>query len=241
MTDLDTLRRALQAPPATDLGGLPIGQVMVRGRRLRRRRRILAAAGTAALAAVLVTVVASTGQFGKASRPRHLVPPLSPGHSVPQGHNAPYGSVIATGIRDSAGELVFYAVRIHLAQLPKTTFGVMAGYRGPGGKLTGAVESNEFSGPDTAPGFHAVEAPMSANGRAVPEFGYYAGPAAKITGTVDGRSVQADQARWSENPKIVIFWFPARGNPAAHPVTGMAAYNAKGKLLPSGHASPGVG
>jgi len=153
----------------------------------------------------------------------------------------PYGAVISTGIRDSAGELVFYAVRIHVTQLPGTTFGVMGGYRDASGKLTGDVEANEFSGSDTAPGFHAVEAPMTASGQAVPEFGYYAGPAAKITGVVGGRRILADHAQWSVNPKIVIFWFSPSANHGAQAVTGLAAYNAHGKRLPAGHNSAGVG
>ena len=151
-----------------------------------------------------------------------------------------YGAVIRTGIRGPAGELVFYAVKIHIAQLPHTTFGVMGGYQ-KAGKLSAGVESNEVTGPDTAPGFHAVESPMNANGHPVPEFGYYAGPAAKITGIIGGRRVQASHARWSINPTIVIFWFSPRGNPAAHRVTGLAAYNTHGKPLPTGHNTPGLG
>jgi hypothetical protein len=240
MTDLDTLRRALRARPAADLGGLDIGQIMLRGRRVRRRRRMLAAGGTAVLAAVLVTVVISIGLPGGPARVPHPVPALAPAQSADRGPNAPYGAVIQTGIRDSAGELVFYAVKIHMAQLPHTTFGVMAGYQRPG-TLTADVESNEVTGPDTAPGFHAVESPVSANGHPVPEFGYYAGPAAKITGVIGGRRVQASHARWSVNPAIVIFWFSPRGNPAAHTVTGLAAYNTHGKPLPTGHNTPGAG
>jgi hypothetical protein len=103
------------------------------------------------------------------------------------------------------------------------------------------VETNEFSGPDTAPGFHAVVAPEEG----MPEFGYYAGPAAKITGFVGGRRtlahILADHARWSVNPKIVIFWFSPRANPHAQEVTGLAAYNARGKQLPAGHNTVGVG
>jgi len=240
MTDLDTLRRALRARPAADLGRLDIGQIMLQGGRVRRRRRILAASGGAVLAAVLAAVVISAGLPGRPGREPHPVPALAPGHSADRGRNAPYGAVISTGIRDSAGELVFYAVKVHTAQLPQTTFGVMGGYR-KAGKLTADVESNEFSGPDTAPGFHAVQSPTSANGHPVPEFGYYAGPAVKVTGVVNGQRIQAGHARWSVNRTIVIFWFSPRDNPGAHTVTGLAAYNAQGKLLPAGHSSPGVG
>jgi hypothetical protein len=240
MTDLDTLRRALRAHPAADLGRLDIGQIMLLGGRVRRRRRILAASGSAVLAAVLAAVVISAGLPGRPGRVPHPVPALASGHSADRGRNSPYGAVISTGIRDSAGELVFYAVKVHTAQLPQTTFGVMGGYR-KAGKLTADVETNEVTGSDTTRGFHAVESPMSANGHPVPEFGYYAGPAAKITGVVNGRRIQASQARWSVNRKIVIFWFSPRGNPGAHTVTGLAAYSAQGKLLPAGHNTPGTG
>jgi hypothetical protein len=153
----------------------------------------------------------------------------------------PYGAVISTGIRNSAGELVFYAVRVHTAQLPDTTFGIMGGYRKASGKLTADVVDNEFSGPDTAPGFHAVHAPMTVGKEAIPEFGYYAGPAVKITGIVGGRRILADHAEWSVNPKIVIFWFSPRADRFDYAITGLAAFDAHGKRLPAGHNKPSVG
>ena len=157
----------------------------------------------------------------------------------------PEGRVIHTGIRDAAGELVLYGIRIHLHVLPGTQFGIMAAARNGAGVLAPLVETNETAGPDRAPGFHAVEAPLTAGppGVAVPEFGYYAGPAVKITGMAGGREVQARTARWSADPGIVIFWFaPARapGRSAAI-VTGLTAYDAAGQPLPAGHGSPGVG
>jgi hypothetical protein len=153
----------------------------------------------------------------------------------------PFGKVISTGIRNSAGELVFYAVHVHVSQLPDTTFGIMGGYRKTSGNLTADVTTNEFSGPDTAPGFHAVEAPMTAGKDAIPEFGYYAGPAVKITGILDGHRILADHAQWSVNPKIVIFWFSLRADHLDYAITGLAAYDAHGKPLPTGHSGVGVG
>jgi hypothetical protein len=241
VTDLDTLRRALQAPPAAGLGSLHVGQIMARGRRVRRRRRVLTVAGGAAgLAAVVAAAVIVPGA-GPAAGPRHLVPALAPGRSAALGRSGPYGSVISTGIRNSAGELVFYAVRVHAAQLPDTTFGIMSGYRKASGKLTADVLDSEFSGPDTAPGFHAVHAPMTVGKEAIPEFGYYAGPAVKITGIVGGRRILADHAQWSVNPKIVIFWFSPRADRFDYAITGLAAYNAHGKRLPTGHSTVGAG
>lgn len=155
----------------------------------------------------------------------------------------PEGRVIRTGIRNVAGELVLYGIRIHLRVLPGTQFGIMVAARDGAGALTPLVEANETAGPDRAPGFHAVEAPLTVGtpGVAVPEFGYYAGPAVKITGTAGGREVQARTARWSADPGIVLFWFaPATGRSPAT-VTGLTAYDAAGQPLPAGHGSPGTG
>jgi len=155
----------------------------------------------------------------------------------------PEGRVISTGLRDAAGELVFYGIRIDLRVLPGTRFGVMAAARNGAGALTPLVEANETAGPDNAEGFHAVEAPLTAGatGVAVPEFGYYAGPAVKITGTAGGREIQARTARWSAEPGIVIFWFVPAAGRATATVTGLTAYDAAGQPLPAGNGTPGTG
>jgi hypothetical protein len=111
----------------------------------------------------------------------------------------------------------------------------MGGYQNSAGHVSNGVEANEFTGSDVAPGFHAVEAPTTVNGQAVTEFGYYAGPAVKITGTVGGNTVQADQAQWSVNPRIVVFWFSPQADPSGADVAGLAAFNAQGQPLPAGH------
>jgi hypothetical protein len=151
------------------------------------------------------------------------------------------GRVISTGIKDAGGELVFYGVRIQVRQLPGTTFGIMAGLRDSAGGLTPEVEANETQGSDSTAGFHAVEAASSVGSPAlaVPEFGYYAGPAATITAQEGRRQVQAHLARWSVNPRIVIFWFTPRATGSAP--QDLAAYNAAGQQLPVGHATPGHG
>jgi hypothetical protein len=162
---------------------------------------------------------------------------------TPTASPVPAGAVIPAGIRDQAGELVLFVVRIHLRQLPGTGFGIMAGHRATSGTLTGDVETNETTGSATAPGFHAVESPIETGdpGTAIPEFGYYAGPAAKITASAGGKQVQASIARWSLNPQIVIFWFPATARPSATAPHGLTAYDASGHLLPAGHSTPGNG
>jgi hypothetical protein len=153
------------------------------------------------------------------------------------------GRVIPAGYKNAAGELVFYGVRIRARQLPGTTFGIMAGVRDASGALTPEVEANETTGSGTAPGFHAVEAPASVGNPAVaiPEFGYYSGPAATITALDNGRVIHAGLARWSVNPRIVIFWFLPPAAPAGTTLTGLAAYDAAGHQLPAGQATPGNG
>jgi hypothetical protein len=134
---------------------------------------------------------------------------------------------------------VFYGTGIDLKQLPGVTFGIMAAQRDAAGALTPRAETNETAGLATAPGFHAVESPVAV-GRpavAIPEFGYYAGPAAKITARQGNRQVQAALARWSSNPAIVIFWFPA----STAPLTGLTAYGTTGHPLPPGHPAPASG
>jgi hypothetical protein len=149
----------------------------------------------------------------------------------------PYGAVIRTGIQNKPGELVFYAVHVHVKQLPGTTFGIMGGYQDSAGHLSGVVETNETSGSDVSEGFHAIEAPINS----IPEFGYYAGPAAKITGTVGGQTIQASLAHWSVNPKVVIFWFSPADDPSGQDVTSLAAFDAQGKPLPPGNSGVGHG
>ena len=169
--------------------------------------------------------------------------PGAAGSAGPSGPPPRAGRVIPAGFKDPAGELVFYGVRIDLRQLPGTTFGIMAGLRDASGALTPEVETNETTGPDTATGFHAVQSPSAAGSPAVaiPEFGYYAGPAASITAWQGGRLLHADLARWSVNRRIVIFWFARQAGSAGTALTGLAAYDAAGHQLPAGHPAAGQG
>jgi hypothetical protein len=263
VTDLDTFRRALKGQDAAGhpsperdapaARALDAGQIMARGRRLRWRRRLVAGAGSLCLAAAAAGVVTGLSHLTRPPADLDLHPATS-GRSTPvpgdTGGPAPSpeptsvreGQVIATGIQAGDEELVFYAVRIHNSQLPRIRFGIMAGLRSRAGTLTPAVETNETTGAGTAPGFHAIEAPMNVGSPevAVPEFGYYAGPAAAITAQQGGRTVAAQLARWSADSSIVIFWFPATIQTGA-PVASLAAYSSSGHLLPAGHTAPGHG
>ena len=256
MTDLETFRQALKAcdppgwsgpgPGAPHSSALDAGQIMAKGRSLRRRRRLAAAGGSLCLAAAAFAAVTSVGHPGRSSP----VPALSSPHSAgpaaggtgrPAARPAE-GRVIPSGIRVAGGEVVFYGVRIHSHQLPGVSFGIMAALRGPTGGLTPEVETNETTGSGSSAGFHAVEAASSVGSPAVaiPEFGYYAGPAATITAREGGRQVQAHLARWSANSRIVIFWFSPSTSPGRAPHQ-LTAYSTSGHKLPAGNSAPGHG
>jgi hypothetical protein len=146
------------------------------------------------------------------------------------------GDVIGTGIRDSSGELVFYGVKLQEPRLPNTTFGIMGGIRDAAGGLKDLVIANEFSGSDKAPGFHAVTGGANLDGHDVPSFGYYAGPAAKITANIGGATTVAHQASWSADPSVVVFWFDSAADPGR-----LRAYDAAGNKLPTGNTGVGHG
>ncbi len=70
MTDLDILRRALRAQdmhgcPGRD--GLDVGEIIVRGRRLRWRRRVAAAGGAMCLAAAVFGAVTGVSHLARSS------------------------------------------------------------------------------------------------------------------------------------------------------------------------------
>ena len=77
-------------------------------------------------------------------------------------------------------------------------------------------------------------------------FGYYAGPATKVTARIDGTLATARTARWPGYPRIVVFWFtPGTGAPRPSvntAVTDLRAYDAAGAALPAGpRTQVGVG
>jgi hypothetical protein len=150
---------------------------------------------------------------------------------------APLGDVIASGIDLRSGEVVFYGVEVADKALPETSFGIMAGVRKGQGAPTSRVMANEFDGSDRAPGFHAVSGAMNVEGDDIPTFGYYAGPAAKIT----AGGVTARQAVWSEDPGVVVFWFDPADVSRDFTASDLAAFDRTGRKLPTGHSEVGVG
>ena len=255
MTDLDTLREALQTPVRPDAGAgapepLDVGEVITRGRRLRWRRR--AGATTVAACVIAATVAAVTGAGHAGSRPlRTVPPPLGGGRSTPSATPspapsappAPAGKVVPAGTTGSDGGLVFYVFKIGMSAPPGTRFGIVAAHRDAAGRLVPAAEANETSGPGTTAGFHAIEAPMSVGspGTVIPEFGYYTGPAATITGTENGHLVAARIAPWSLDPDVVIFWFPTTAKAGGGPVQNLTARGKAGQRLPAGQPAAGSG
>ncbi|RZU49168.1 hypothetical protein EV385_0904 [Krasilnikovia cinnamomea] len=215
------------------------------------RTRWLYAGGSAVACAAVIavgTVAANAGMTGRTggaaagagAAPAAPVPSTSaatrrPDPSPPKPE--PIGAVIDSGIAAREGSWVFYGVPVAEPALPKVRFGVMAGRRLPGGTLTADVMTNEVTGSDRAPGFHAVQAGMGIEAGQSPTFGYYAGPAARITGRANGRTVTAHQARWSEDRSVVVFWF----DPAVKGIGKLAAYDQGGRKLPTGNAGVGVG
>lgn len=76
----------------------------------------------------------------------------------------------------------------------------------------------------------------SDNGR-IPAFGYYSGPAAKITATIGGKTVQAHQTDWSEDPSVKVWWFDYSTKEPSN----LAAFDAAGAPLPLGDNTFGRG
>ncbi|MGV9804650.1 hypothetical protein, partial [Micromonospora chersina] len=158
-------------------------------------------------------------------------PTPTPGPTEPPAR--PVGAVVGSGIRYGADERVFYVVSVDVPELPGVTIGLVAGRRSPTGELTTDYLVNDVEGTDRRPGFHQIgydqqRVPTDAP---VPTFGYFVGPAARIVGTVDGRHVEARLARWSEDPRLVIFWFDPGVLTPGTPLDGIVARDARGRKL----------
>jgi hypothetical protein len=149
----------------------------------------------------------------------------------------PLGRVIDTGLAAKRGKWVLYAVAVEEKTLPKIHFGVMLGHRLGSGEVVGDIVTNETTGSDRSPGFHGAEGSMAVDAGQSPTFGYYAGPATRITGKSHGKTVTAKQATWSKDRSVVVYWFPA----SVTGVSGLKAYDKAGHVLPAGNTSIGVG
>jgi hypothetical protein len=211
----------------------------------RSRTRWLLISGTAAVCIAAVAtgaVSANAGERPSSPRPAAAAPSFGPSDAPAPDPNpdsgndvAPLGDVIRTGISVKGGEVVLYGVPVD--GMPGITFGVMAGVAGPSGNPTNRVMANEYEGSDKAPGFHAVQGAMNVEGGDFPTFGYYAGPAAKIT----SGEATAKQAVWSEDSSIVIFWFDPADVSGGFTAKNLKAFDASGTKLPTGNNGVGVG
>jgi hypothetical protein len=227
MNDLDDLKAALNEPPGFTPRPLDLAGVMRTGGRIRRRRR-LAIGATAGLAVAVLLVggnalaqrTGPNSPDGRGGQPVAAQPSASP-------------AVIRTGLKEGGGEWVLYAKPIRNTDLPEITFGLMLGRSVKGGEPEEAVMSNEVTGSDRSPGFHAVQGGMTIDLGETPTFGYYVGPAAKITATAGGKTLTASQAPLDD--EIQVFWLAAKS------VKNLKAYDAAGQKLPDGNAQPGVG
>lgn len=247
MNDLDDLKDAMHVTPDFEPKPLDLAGVIAAGGRLRRRRR--AAVGATSGLAVLVLLVGgaaltrsgtpeSTAQPA-AAQPASAAPTES---APPPGEPDPgriIGEVVDTGTTVDGADRVLWMQRV--VDLPGINLGMVAGRRDSTGARTIDIVTNETEGSPLAPGFHGLEMAMVVDDRPVPAFGYYVGPAVKITVRADGRTVRARQATWSENPAVKLFWFDAKAIRTTSKVGQAMAYDDRGRKLPAGNPTFGVG
>ncbi|RSN37079.1 hypothetical protein DMC61_03130 [Amycolatopsis sp. WAC 04169] len=244
MTDLEMLRSALREPPAEGFAEPDLGAIMTKGRRIRRRRRLATGAGGVAAAVVTVLVIVGAVALREpaqqplppaASAPVAPVPtipaPVSPSITAAPSA-APLGEVIPLGYKGEGGrELVIYASEIDEPSMPEVRFGLQVAYRDGAGEYEALLSANEFKGADRSFGFHAVDGGDVVQGTFVPVFGYFSGPAVRVTSTVRGKPVEATVIPWSEDPSVVIFWFNPDQVESPYVLTPLVAYDAKGQRL----------
>ncbi|RIV39996.1 hypothetical protein [Micromonospora radicis] len=249
MNDTDRLRAALRASEPEGRGRFDVDTIMREGRRRRHRRRAVRGAvvvlSVAVVAAGVLAVLRRPVSIDPAAVPAPQVtvtvgtptagPPASaePTATEPPG-KPPIGEVVATGLRYGADEMVFYFVPVSVPGAPEVTIGLVAGRRTPDGELVAEYLANDVEGSDRRPGFHQIgyepsTEPLPAD--PVPTFGYFVGPAVRIVGRVGKVSVPAKLARWSEDPDVVIFWFPPQSLSPGQRLDGILAWDAQDRRL----------
>ncbi|WP_051799557.1 hypothetical protein [Catenuloplanes japonicus] len=255
MNEHDLIRHDLQADADLPYGAPDLDAIMRTGRGLRRRRT---ATAVSAAALVLVTVTGVALTIDRPTAGNGTVTPVADAPSVvtttpesppptPEPTRATAAPIpeqnFRTGLQlDGGGELVMRVHAVEHPQLPQTRFGIAACRLDSGGATQVLIVTNETDVSDVAPGFHAIEAPMNVKDTLVPEFGYYAGPAERITGVVPGAgTVEAGTAVAKvAGTMIVLFWFdPAVTGP--EPVADLRALDENGKDLPGGDTRAGRG
>ncbi|QKV76926.1 hypothetical protein [Amycolatopsis sp. Hca4] len=235
MNELDDFRAALRQPPEEPFAEPDLAAIMAGGRRIRRRRRLLTGTAGVAAAAAVVLVVVFAIQLRQPAPAPVAQPPApatsaAPAPTTPQPVEQPIGDVVGTGIRTTDGEIVLYARAVDAPELPGIRFGLVAGFRS-GTSLQSVLATNEFRGSDRSFGFHATDGGEVIRNQVIPVFGYFAGPAERVTTTVHGRTVEAKLAKWSADPGVVFFWFNPDEVPNSAVLTPLIAYDADGKRL----------
>ncbi|WP_433686406.1 hypothetical protein ACQP0I_19305 [Micromonospora carbonacea] len=245
MNEADRLRAAMRSTERGRGDRFDVEAIMREGRRLRRRR---AARSGAVMLAVVAAIVGTTVALRRAEPPPWGAEPAAtapatpsatpPTDRTPAATDPPsrqaLGEIVRTGIRYGDDERVFYFTPVAVPDAPGVTVGLVAGRRAPDGRLTPDHLANDIAGGDRRPGFHQIGYEPSARlppANPVPTFGYFVGPAAQITGTVDGRAVTARLARWSEDTDVVVFWFPPQALSPGRRLDGIVARDASGRQL----------
>ncbi|WP_433319009.1 hypothetical protein ACQP0U_13365 [Micromonospora sp. CA-269861] len=252
MSELERLRHAMRATERPD-AVLDLAAVMREGRRLRTRRRV-AGAGAATLATGLaaVVVVVAVGASGPGDpAPTERPPPVAvappsvgvspmpekwPDPTPPptvardEPPPKPMGQIVDSGVRHGTERRVYYFVPVSVPGAPKVSIGLAAGRQAADGSLTTDILVNDVDGSDRRAGFHQIGYDEG-SAAPVPTFGYFVGPAERITGTVDGRQVDARLVRWSADKQVMIFWFdPAQLEPGER-LDGIIARDGSGRRL----------
>ncbi|WP_238425990.1 hypothetical protein [Micromonospora parastrephiae] len=143
----------------------------------------------------------------------------------------PLGRVVDSGVRHGADQRVYYFVSVSVPGQPRVSIGLAAGRRAPDGTLTTDILVNDVEGADRSPGFHEIGYDERSSAAPVPTFGYFVGPAQRITGTVDGRQVDARLARWSFDKQVVVFWFDPGELAPGERLDGIIARDGAGRRL----------
>ncbi|WIX76468.1 hypothetical protein QRX50_34075 [Amycolatopsis carbonis] len=222
MTDLEALRGVLAEPPPVEFSAVDLADVMRRGRRRRRLRRLSAAAATVV---VLVGVVVGAQLLRTPGAP--AVTTLAVTAAQPERRAAaPIGEVVGTKIEDPEGEVVLFFERAP-AGPDSSPYQLVLGHR-KGDGITAELATGSRS---SAPGFHALTAGRP--GRDLPLYGYYTGPATRITAEVGGLMYGAE-AQHVEALAVTVFWFPRRDTTVLGGIVTlpMNAYSAAGDSLP---------
>ncbi len=248
MNDLEDFRTALRGPAVPHGRPAAVDEIMAAGRRLRRRRRWAVASVAAGVTAVVAFGGAAAVQYGVAG-PQQVAAVPGPSSSAPQSP----GGMVRTGMRQPAGEVVFALTPMGRPGSAAIGVGVQVCFADAGDTLTGCRTFSHPAVPEDSPGFHGVVMPDVVEGNnALPMFGYYVGPAARITAVSDGRAVTARTARqtvpWRQGSDVVLWWFPldqvsgpkggasGKADDETYPrVTDWAARDEQGRPLPTGH------